>query len=84
MAKKTKNLQRDGMGIVTKAFFTLIFFMMGFSIVGAGLAGRPATAPIVMTIGMLMVVIGLAPYIVPPLYRLTVPQDEANNPEAFA
>ena len=75
MAKKTKTLRRDGMSVLSKIFFTILFFMMGFAIIGAGLRGQPATAPIVMTIGMLMVLIGLAPYYVPPLYASLVPQE---------
>jgi hypothetical protein len=51
---------------------------MGFAIIGAGLRGQPATAPIVMTIGMLMVIIGLAPYYVPILYSSLVPQESSS------
>lgn len=78
MSKKTKSkpLKRDGMNILTKLLFTGLFFLMGFSIVGAGLRGAPATAPIVITIGMLMVIIGIAPYIVPTMYKFLVPQAE--------
>jgi len=75
MAKKTKILKRDGMTIITKLLFTGIFFMMGFAIIGAGLKGQEATAPIVITIGMLMVMIGLAPYYVPILYAKLVPEN---------
>lgn len=45
---------------------------MGFSIIGAGLRGAPSTGPIVITIGMLMVTIGIAPYIIPLLYKYYV------------
>ena len=45
---------------------------MGFSIIGAGLKGAPATGPIVITIGLLMVSIGIAPYVIPALYKYYV------------
>lgn len=77
MAKKTKNLKRSGMSTLTKIFFTTLFFMMGFAIIGAGIRGQEATAPIVITIGMLMVTIGLAPYYVPVLYNNLVPDNSA-------
>lgn len=83
MAKKTKELEREGMNFVTKLLFTTIFFMMGGAIIGAGLNGQEATAPIVITIGMLMVAIGLAPYYVPLLYKNLVPQEQANVQEAY-
>ena len=79
MAKKTKTLKRDGMTVVSKIFFTALFFMMGFAIIGAGIRGQEATAPIVITIGMLMVTIGLAPYFVPPLYMKLVPADASTS-----
>ena len=75
MGKKTKALKRDGMSLATKLFFTVLFFMMGFAIMGAGIRGQEATAPIVITIGMLMNVIGIAPYFVPALYSNLVPED---------
>ncbi len=80
MSKKLVPLKRDGMNILTKLFFTALFFLMGFSIIGAGLRGAPATAPIVITIGMLMVSIGIAPYVIPLLYKYLVPSDEKTTP----
>ncbi|MHA2250061.1 MAG: hypothetical protein ACXAD7_06855 [Candidatus Kariarchaeaceae archaeon] len=79
MSKKTesKPLKRDGMSIISKFMFTGLFFLMGFSIIGAGLKGAPATAPIVMTIGMLMVIIGIAPYTMPLMYKFLVPEDKS-------
>ena len=77
MSKKTVSIQlkRDGMNILTKGFFTILFLMMGLSIVGAGLRGSPTTAPIVLVIGMLMNIIGVAPYFVPILYKTLVPEE---------
>ncbi|MFV2015726.1 MAG: hypothetical protein ACC656_09880 [Candidatus Heimdallarchaeota archaeon] len=69
---KPKNLKRDGMNVFSKLLFTSLFFLMGFSIIGAGLRGAPATGPIVITIGFLMVSIGVAPYIIPILYKYYV------------
>ena len=81
MAKPTKSipLKRDGMSFPVKVFFSMLFFTMGFSIIGAGLRGAPATAPVVITIGMLMVTIGVAPYTMPILYRYLVPEEEATT-----
>ena len=61
MAKKSKsiNLKNSNMSFPSKSLFTFLFFLMGFSIVGAGLKGQEATAPIIVTIGMLMILIGL-------------------------
>lgn len=77
MAKKavSKSLKNQGMQIQTRIFFTIIFFMMGFSIIGAGLKGEEATAPIVMLIGMMMVLIGLAPWYVPFVHKRLVPEN---------
>lgn len=56
---------------------------MGFSIVGAGLRGAPSTGSIVIAIGMLMVSIGVAPYIIPLFYKYYVdPKKEAENSTA--
>lgn len=56
---------------------------MGFSIIGAGIRGAPATAPIVILIGMLMNVIGVAPYIIPLLYKYYVdPKIEKQDTKA--
>ncbi len=69
---KSKELKRDGMSIFSKILFTGLFFLMGLSIMGAGIRGAPSTAPIVITIGMLMNTIGVAPYIVPLFYKYYV------------
>ena len=71
MAKKSKsiNLKNSNMSVPSKSLFTFLFFMMGFSIIGAGLKGQEATAPIIVTIGMLMILIGLAPWYVPLIYK---------------
>jgi hypothetical protein len=71
MAKKSKsiNLKNSSMNFPSKLLFTFLFFLMGFSIVGAGLKGQEATAPIIVTIGMLMILIGLAPWYVPLIYK---------------
>ncbi len=69
---KPKDLKRDGMSIFSKLLFTSLFFLMGLSIVGAGLRGAPSTGPIVITIGFLMVSIGVAPYVIPLLYKYYV------------
>ncbi len=53
---------------------------MGFSIVGAGLRGAPATGSIVITIGLLMVTIGIAPYVIPLFYsRYVDPKKEVEK-----
>jgi hypothetical protein len=77
---KSRDLKRDGMNIFSKLLFTSLFFLMGFSIVGAGLRGAPATGPIVITIGLLMVSIGIAPYVIPLFYKYYVdPKKEAEG-----
>lgn len=80
---KSKDLKRDGMGILSKLMFTALFFLMGFSIIGAGLKGATSTASIVITIGMLMVTIGIAPYVIPFIYKYYVdPKKEAKETPA--
>lgn len=81
MAARSKNLQRENMGTPTKILFTFLFFLMGLSIMGAGLKGQEATAPIIMTIGMLMVMIGLAPWYMPLIYEKYVTPKIKDNPE---
>ena len=81
MAKKSKsiNLKNSSMNFPSKSLFTFLFFMMGFSIIGAGLKGQEATGPIIVTIGMLMVLIGLAPWYVPIIYKNYVDEKIISN-----
>ena len=81
MAARSKNLQRENMNSPTKILFTFLFFIMGFSIVGAGIKGQEATAPIIISIGMLMVLIGLAPWFMPFIYSKYVTPKIEENPE---
>lgn len=60
------------MNIIVKLMFLSLFWAMGLSIVGAGIKGQPATAVIVITIGFLMVTIGIAPFTVPLIYKYYV------------
>ena len=81
MAAKSVNLQNENMGFLTKILFTFLFFIMGFSIVGAGLKGQEATASIIITIGMMMVLIGLAPWYMPILHKKYVQAKVEQHPE---
>ncbi len=79
MAKKKRKLKTFGMDFFTKGFFATLFAMMGFAIIGAGIRGQEATAPIVITIGMLMNVIGVAPFVMPFLYDYLVPSEPSST-----
>lgn len=81
MAARSKNLKRENMNLPTKILFTLLFFLMGLSIFGAGLGGQEATASIIMSIGLLMVLIGLAPWYIPLLIKNYVTKKVEANPE---
>ncbi len=81
MAARSINLKTNIMNVPTKILFTFLFFLMGFSIIGAGLKGQESTASIIISIGLLMVFIGLAPWYIPVIYKKYVYPKTDANPE---
>ncbi|MDH5404272.1 MAG: hypothetical protein OEY49_17365 [Candidatus Heimdallarchaeota archaeon] len=84
MAKKSKSIPLDdkGMGILPSLMFAGLFIALGGAIVMAGIRGLPATAPIVITIGMMLILIGLAPFYIPIVHGKLVPKVDKNEATA--